>query len=365
MTTFTSSDSGIDPSGIDPSGIPPIASNKAAVLYGVHDLRIEQRPIPEPAPGEVLVAMRSVGVCGSDVHYYNEGRIGSFVLDSPTIMGHESSGVIIGVGDQVDALHIGQRVALEPGVPCGTCTQCRLGRYNLCPDMKFFASPPVDGAFVQYLTINQHFAYPVPDTLSDDAAALMEPFSVGIWACHKAGVAAGARVLVTGAGPIGVMALQAANAFGATEVIVTDTNTYRLERAVSLGASRAVDVSGEDDLSAQVAADILIECSGAPQALMQGMKCLSPAGIAVAVGMASSDDLLVPMSVIQSKELTLTGTFRYANTYPVAISLAAAGRVDLDACVTGYYPLEETEAAFLAAKSDPRVLKSVVRPNGI
>ena len=126
---------------------------------------------------------------------------------------------------------------------------------------------------------------------------------------------------------------------------------------MSLGASRAVDVSGEDDLSAQVAVDILIECSGAPQALIQGMKCLSPAGVAVAVGMASADDLLVPMSVIQSKELTLTGTFRYANTYPVAISLAAAGRVDLDACVTGYYPLEETEAAFLAAKSDPRVLK--------
>ncbi len=339
--------------------------NKAAVLYAVHDLRIEQRPIPDPAPGEVLVEMRSVGVCGSDVHYYNEGRIGSFVLDSPTIMGHESSGVVVGLGEGVDTLQVGDRIALEPGVPCGTCMQCRSGRYNLCPYVKFFASPPVDGAFVQYLTINQHFAYPVPDTISDDAAALMEPFSVGIWACRKAGVSAGASVLIAGAGPIGVMALQAARVFGATDVVVTDTNTYRLERAISLGADRVIDVSGEDDLSTQLTADIFIECSGAPHALTQGMKCLSPAGVAVAVGMASADDLLVPMAVMQSKELTLTGTFRYANTYPIAISLAAAGRVDLDACVTGHYSLEETEAAFMASKSDPTVLKSVVRPNEV
>jgi L-iditol 2-dehydrogenase len=178
-------------------------SNRAAVLHEPGDIRIEERPTPEPGPREVLVEITSVGVCGSDVHYYEHGRIGSHVVRAPLILGHESAGRVVALGEGATKHAEGDRVTLEPGVPCGRCRECRAGRYNLCADVVFFGTPPVDGAFARYVTIHEDFAFALPDGLSDDVGALMEPLSVGIWACRKAGVSAGDRVLVTGAGPIG------------------------------------------------------------------------------------------------------------------------------------------------------------------
>jgi L-iditol 2-dehydrogenase len=165
--------------------------NRAAIMYGTHDIRLEEVPVPEPAPREVLVEIEAVGVCGSDVHYYEEGRIGSFVVREPLILGHESMGTIIGLGEEVTKHEVGERVTLEPGVPDGTCRECRAGRYNLCPNVQFFATPPVNGAFTNYVNIHEDFAFALPDGLSDNAGALMEPLSVGIWACRKAKVEAG------------------------------------------------------------------------------------------------------------------------------------------------------------------------------
>ena len=337
--------------------------NRAAVMHGTHDIRLEERPFPEPAPKEIVVEINAVGVCGSDVHYYEEGRIGSFVVREPLILGHESMGTVVALGEEATKHEVGERVALEPGVPDMTCRECRAGRYNLCPNVSFFATPPIDGAFANYVAIHEDFAYSLPDHLSDNAGALMEPLSVGIWSCRKAGVRAGAHVLVTGAGPIGLLAMQVALAEGATDVTITDISPERLELAERTGATRTINVSEAPLVEAGVEVDALIECSGNERALGDGIRCLRPAGTAVVVGMGPGEESTIPLALIQNKEIWLTGTFRYANTYPAAIELAATGKVDLDAIVTGYYGLEDTEEALQASRKDPANVKPMVIPN--
>lgn len=336
--------------------------NQAAVLYAPHEIRMEERPQPQPGPKEVLVEIKAVGVCGSDVHYYEHGRIGSFIVSKPLILGHESAGVIVAVGEGVSQQRIGQRVTIEPGVPCRVCRECRHGRYNLCRNVQFFGTPPVDGAFTNYVTIPHDFAYPLPDSMSFEEGALIEPLSVGLWACRKAQLQGGDRVLVTGAGPIGIVSMKVAIALGAAEVIVTDVFPQRLEIAHKLGATRTVNVAQESLASARIEADALIECSGNNQALKDGLRALRPAGKAVLVGMGPGEEATIPLSFLQNNEIVLTGIFRYANTYQDAISLVSAGRIDLKSIITGYYTLEQTEQALQAAKNDPSNIKPVVVP---
>lgn len=340
-------------------------NNQAAVLHAPHELRIEDRRIPEPGPKEVLVQVRSVGVCGSDVHYYEHGRIGPHVVREPLVLGHESMGTVVGLGSEVARHTIGERVTLEPGIPCSRCHECRSGRYNLCPYVRFFATPPVDGAFTNYVTIHEDFAYPLPDSISDDAGALIEPLSVGLWACRKARLRGGDHVLITGAGPIGLLAMQAALALGATEVTITDINQRRLELAGRTGATRTINIAEIPLAEADLQANVLIECSGHPGAVIDGIRSLRPAGVAVLVGMGPHEEGTVPLSFLQNHEITLTGTFRYANTYPDAIALVAAGRVNLDAIVTGHYGLSDAEKALQASHNDPGSVKPIVVPDGV
>ncbi|WP_317451851.1 alcohol dehydrogenase catalytic domain-containing protein [Microbacterium sp. NIBRBAC000506063] len=171
------------------------------MLRGTRDLTLEERAVPTPASDEVLIQVHSVGVCGSDVHYYEHGRIGPYIVESPMILGHEASGRIVAVGKDVDPARVGQRVAIEPQRPCRKCDFCRSGAYNLCPEMEFYATPPIDGAFAEYVIIQDDFAYEIPDSISDHAAALMEPLSVGIAAAQKGGVKVGDTVLIAGADP--------------------------------------------------------------------------------------------------------------------------------------------------------------------
>jgi L-iditol 2-dehydrogenase len=331
---------------------------RAAVLHAPGEIRIEQRERPVPGPREVLVEIAAVGVCGSDVHYYEHGRIGPFVVEAPLVLGHEAAGRVVELGELASRHAVGDRVALEPGVPCGRCRECRAGTYNLCADVRFFATPPVDGAFAEYVAIHEDFAFALPDALSDEEGALMEPLSVGVWACQKARVGAGDRVLVTGAGPIGLLAMQCALAFGATEVTVVDVNEHRLELARRTGATRTLRAGEPLELEA----DALIECSGHPAAVGDGIRALRPAGTAVLVGMGPEEDGTLPLSLIQGRELWVTGTFRYANTYPAAIALAASGRVDLGAIVTGRFGLEDADAALRAGREDPASVKPIVVP---
>jgi L-iditol 2-dehydrogenase len=338
-----------------------VALMRASVLVAAGRIELEERPAPRPGPDEVLVDVRSVGVCGSDVHYYEHGRIGDFVVEAPMVLGHESAGVITAVGPGVTGLAVGQRVSVEPGVPDRSCAQCLAGRYNLCPQMRFFATPPIDGAFAEQVVVHQAFAHPVPDSMSDDEAALLEPLSVGVWACMKGRVGPGSRVLVTGAGPIGLVAVQTALAFGATEVVVSDVNPSRLELARSLGATELVDARSAS-VREVAPPSVLLECSGFPPAIAEGIRALDRAGRAVLVGMGG-DEIPLPLSAVQGRELELTGTFRYANTWPTAIALVAAGRVNLDRLVTGHYSLADAEKSLTVGRTDPDSVKVIVHPD--
>jgi L-iditol 2-dehydrogenase len=334
--------------------------NTVAALYEPRDIRIEERPLPVPGEREVLVEVRTVGVCGSDIHYYEHGRIGSYVVEQPLVLGHEVAGVVVDCGPHAERHTVGERVALEPGVPCGKCEECRHGRYNLCRDVRFFATPPIDGAFARYVTIHEDYAFALPEELSDTAGALLEPLSVAIWACWKGGVGLGSRVLVTGAGPIGNLAVQTARAAGATTLAVADVNADRLERAVRMGATHAIDTSERQLVPDDGPFDVLLECSGNESVTSAGLLALRPGGHAVLVGMGPGLDARLPVAALQQRELVLTGTFRYANTYPTATALAAAGRVDLDGLVDERFPLAATDDALRATRLDPRLLKVVV-----
>ena len=316
--------------------------------------------MPVPAMGEVLVEIRSVGVCGSDIHYYEEGRIGGFVVSAPLVLGHEAAGRIVGHGPQAGRLPLGTLVAIEPGVPCRRCPQCRGGRYNLCPDIRFLATPPVNGAFARYLAVPEDFCYPVPASLTADAAALIEPLSVGVWACRKAGVKPGDQVLVTGAGPIGLLAGLVARAAGARPVIC-DINPVRLARASQLGLPETADLR-QVGLAGLGPFDAFIECTGAADVPAEGLRALAPGGRAVLVGMSAADELRLPLSLLQTRELTVTGSFRYANTYPAAIQLAAAGAIPLQHFIDGVFPLEEAEQALRAPRDNPSLIKVAVHP---
>lgn len=331
---------------------------RANVLIEKKKLEMQERPVPTPGPGDVLIRVRSVGVCGSDVHYYTDGRIGDMVVESPMILGHEVSGVIVDVGPGVSEDRVGERVAIDPQRPCRTCRRCKTGQLNLCPQMEFYATPPIDGAFCDYVTAPADFTYPVPDALSDAAAALLEPFSVGLWACGKADLEPGSRALISGAGPIGALAALAARSYGATDVVVTDLVPSRRKRILEFGATASYDPTDADFDPAALEADAFIECSGATPAMLAGLQALRPGGAAVMVGMGA-EEMPIPVQYIANKEITLTGIFRYVDTWPKAIARALQPEVDLDALVTGEFALEDAEAA-LTSDSDPQSMKSVV-----
>jgi L-iditol 2-dehydrogenase len=333
----------------------------ASVLRAVNDVVLEERPIPSPGPREVLVQITAVGVCGSDVHYFEHGRIGDYVVRAPLVLGHEPAGRVVAIGANVTRHEVGQRVSIEPGVPCLACEQCLTGRYNLCPRMRFLATPPIDGAFCEYVSVHEAFAHAVPDHITDDAAAMLEPLSVGIWACRKGRVGPGTSVLVNGAGPIGLLAAQTALAFGATQVVIADVNENRLQLADRLGVTDTVNVARTMLADAGVEPEVLLECSGHPEATAAAVRVLAPAGRAVLVGMGA-DVLPLPLGTVQDRELEVVGVFRYANTWPTAVQLAASGRVALDPLVTGHFSLAAVRDALTAGSTDPSTVKVVVTP---
>lgn len=329
---------------------------RASVLTEPGVIAIEERPVPSPAPDEVLIRVASVGVCGSDVHYYAHGRIGDYVVEAPIVLGHEASGTIVAVGADVDPARVGERVAIEPQRPCRICDFCKSGEYNLCPSMEFWATPPIDGAFCEYATIQADFAFPVPDSISDHAAALIEPLSVGIAAAQKGEIKVGDTVLIAGGGPIGIIAAQAARSFGAVHVVIADLNPLRRELAASYGFT-VLDPAVDSTLDLR--ANVFIDASGAVPAIQNGIRSVRAGGTVVLVGSAD----VVPMSVpeIAMREIKVTGTFRYTNTWPLAIAMLEAGSVELDSLVTHEYGLEQVQEA-LDADASPTSLKRIVMP---
>lgn len=328
----------------------------ASVLRGVDDLVLEDRPVPEPAADEVLIEVASVGVCGSDVHYYRHGRIGPYVVESPLVLGHEVSGRIVAVGADVDEGRISERVSIEPQRPCRRCAFCRSGDYNLCPQMEFYATPPIDGAFCEYVVIQSDFAYAIPDSISDHAGALMEPLSVAIAAAQKGGIKVGDTVLIAGGGPIGIITAQVARAFGASDVVVADIASSRRALAARYGA-RVIDPATESTTELQ--ANVFIDASGATPAIQNGIRSTRPGGTVVLVGSADEFPLSVPD--VAMRELNVTGIFRYTGTWPIARTLLETGQVELDSLVTHVFGIEQVAEA-LSGEGDAESLKRIVTP---
>jgi L-iditol 2-dehydrogenase len=346
------------------------ATMKAAVLHAVHDMRVEEVPLPEVTPErDVLVRIRSVGVCGSDVHFFERGIIGKYPLAAPTIMGHEAAGEVVEVLDEACGLRPGDRVAIEPGYTCRRCEFCRSGRYNMCREVVFLAAPPIHGAFAEYLAWPSDFLFRLPDALSFDDGAMIEPLSVGLWASQRGGVGVGDTVAILGAGPIGLLTMQCALAAGATRAVVSDLEAGRLELAERLGASEILDASEVDaeamimELTGGRGVDVAFECAGAIPALQMALRVARNGGTVQIVGMPAEQHPQIPLYEMINRELDLRGLFRYANCYPPAISLVAAGRVDVASLVTHHFALEETpEAMTFVHERRDGVVKAVITP---
>jgi len=345
-------------------------SMKAAVLRNPFEIVIEDRPVPEVGPDEVLIKVMAVGVCGSDVHYYETGRIGRYVVEKPIILGHECAGIVAAVGENVTRFKVGDRVAVEPGVTCGTCEYCKQGRYNLCPDVEFLATPPYDGAFVQYFKHRQDFVYHIPEHLSFEEAALIEPFSVGIHAATRANIKPGQKVAVFGLGPVGLMAVVAARAFGASEVAAVDLEEIRLEAAKKLGVTLAVNAREHDavkeilDFTSGQGVDVAIEAAGHPKTLQNALVCLKRGGKLLVVGLPTQDNIPLNVPEIADKEVDIYGIFRYANTYPKGIEILASGIADVKPLITGRFSLEQTAQALEEARvNKAKHIKIMVYPN--
>ncbi len=341
-----------DTAPANPASIP--STMKALFLYGKKDLRLEERPVPAPGPGDVLLAVGSVGVCGSDKHFYSEGRASSDVMTEPFVMGHEFGGGIAAVGPGVDPARVGERVSVEPLVPCGECRACQHGEYNICPTQLFHGVPGAEGALQEYVVVPARNAFPIPDAVSDDAAAMVETISVSLWASQRGGLTIGDTVLVTGGGPIGLFALQVARARGADRVVLVEPQASRREIAGRLGAETVTSldqVTGEHDM--------LMECTGVQQVRHDGCALVRPGGKAVFIGVGAQD-ALVPMPSVIEREVEIRGVMRYRFTWPTVIEGLRSGRYVADPLVTRTLPLEEAHRAWTETPDGPDV-KTIIR----
>lgn len=331
--------------------------NRAAVMTGLGKIEIEERPVPAPGPRQAVVRIEAVGACGSDTAYLKAGRIGDYVVDGPIILGHEAAGQVETVGSEVTNVKLGDRVAIEPGTPCRDCVECLAGRYHLCSRLEFLATPPYDGALLQLLLIDSRNLFPIPDEMSYEQGALLEPLSVGIWACHRASLNPGDQVLVTGAGPVGLVSAAAAWALGAGSVTLTDVSDFRLDLAKSMGFA-----TEKSEAPSEQTFDVLIECSGAPGILADGLRRLRPAGRAAMVGMSKEEAIALPLAQLNPQELTISLVNRYAHTWPIAIDLVASGRVDLNPLITHHFRLDQTEEALMLGSHVPDSVKAIIHP---
>ncbi|XP_072138852.1 sorbitol dehydrogenase-like [Mobula birostris] len=333
--------------------------NLSVVLYEKNDLRLEYRPIPEPGPNEVLLKMHSVGICGSDVHYWQNGRIGDFVVRKPMVLGHEGSGTVFKVGPGVQHLKPGDRVAIEPGFPRENDEHCRAGRYNLSPTIFFCATPPDNGNLCQYHAHNANYCYKLPESVSLEEGALIEPLSVAIHACRRGGVTIGSKVLILGAGTIGLMNLLVSKAMGASQVLICDLLESRLKKAKEMGATSTIAVEknmSSKELSQKVRdafggalAGTSIECTGAELCIQAGIYATKSGGVFVLVGVGKPS-ANIPIFEVEVREIDIRGVFRYCNTWPVAIDMLASKAIDVKPVVTHRFLLEEAVKAFETTK---------------
>lgn len=341
---------------------------KVAVMLGIGKMGYEERPIPTPADNEVLVKLEYVGICGSDLHYYETGAIGNYVVEPPFVLGHEPGGVVVEVGKNVKHLKVGDKVALEPGKTCGHCEFCREGKYNLCPDVVFFATPPVDGVFSEYVAHEADLCFKLPDNVSTLEGALIEPLAVGFHAANQGGAHAGQTAVVMGAGCIGLVSMMALKAEGVSKVYVVDVMPKRLEKALELGADGVINGAEIDAVSKIVeltegkGCDLVVETAGTEITTRQAINMAKKGANIVLVGYSKSGEMTLPMSLVLDKELTFKTVFRYRHIYPMAIDAVAAGKVNLKGIVTDVFDFDDIQNAMDRSVADKRnIVKAVVK----
>uniref|UniRef100_A0A0B6Z6E7 Sorbitol dehydrogenase n=1 Tax=Arion vulgaris TaxID=1028688 RepID=A0A0B6Z6E7_9EUPU len=328
--------------------------NLTLTLYGIKDLRLEDKPIPEPGAGEVQISVRSVGICGTDVSFWQNGQIGDIKVKAPLALGHEPSGVITKLGDGVNNLQVGDRVAVEPNKPCGTCQFCKKGNYNLCLDLMYLATPPTSGALCRYFCHPASFVHRLPDNVSFDEGALVQPMSLGFYACQRADINIGDYVLVSGAGPLGMSVVLAAKARGASKVCVTDIKQDRLDFIRKIGADLTVTTSEDEDpkITSQKVVqavgrevDASVECSGAQNATSTAIYSTRPRGVVCQVGFGSKTVDFPILSAV-FKELDIRGMIRFNNSYPTVIEAISSGKVDVKQLISHRFTLENALQAY-------------------
>ncbi|MCY6958442.1 NAD(P)-dependent alcohol dehydrogenase [Clostridium brassicae] len=341
---------------------------KVAVMPEIGKIQLEERDIPKPKDDEVLVKLEYVGICGSDLHYYETGAIGDFIVEPPFVLGHEPGGTVVEVGENVKHLKIGDRVALEPGKTCGHCEFCKTGRYNLCPDVVFFATPPVDGVFQEYVAHEAELCFKLPNNVSTMEGALIEPLAVGFHAAMQGNAKAGQIAVVMGAGCIGLVTMMALKAMGVSKVYVVDIMGKRLQKALELGADGVINGSTTDvvqkimELTDGKGCDLAIETAGTQVTTIQAMHMIKKGSTIVLVGYSKNGEMNLPMGLALDKELTFKTVFRYRHIYPMAIDAVAAGKVNLKGIVTDVFKLDEAQKAMdysVNNKSD--IVKAVIR----
>lgn len=341
-----------------------LTTQQAVVLEQPGKIVLTNVNIPKISDAnEVIIQIKATGICGSDIHYYTHGRISHFVVKSPMVLGHESSGVVALIGDNVKTLKVGDRVALEPGFPNRFSSKLKEGRYNLDPDLKFAATPPYDGTLTKYYRAPKDFVYKIPDHVSFEEGALMEPLSVAVHANKLAKMRFGARCVVFGAGPVGLLTGKVASVFGATDVVFVDLSETKLERAKQFGATHTVNsgdlppgVSVESVIRKAIGkkdADVIFECSGAQPCIRTGIEVCKAGGTYVQVGMGQ-EEIQFPISKISTKEITLQGSFRYCQgDYSDSIELVSTGKLSLKPLITHRYQFKEAIEAFDENRDHP------------
>ena len=341
---------------------------KVAVMLGIGKMGFEERDIPQPKDDEVLVKLEYVGICGSDLHYYESGAIGDYVVKPPFVLGHEPGGTVVEVGKNVTHLKVGDRVALEPGKTCGHCEFCRTGRYNLCPDVVFFATPPVDGVFQEYVAHEAGLCFKLPDNVSTMEGALIEPLAVGFHAARQGGAQAGQTAVVTGAGCIGLVSMMALKAMGVSKVYSVDVMDKRLDKALELGADGVINGSKEDavkkvmELTGGMGCDLVIETAGTEITTRQAVQMTKKGATIVLVGYSKTGEIKMPISLALDKELTFKTVFRYRHIYPMAIDAVASGRVNLKGIVTNEFALDDIQEAMdESVNNKADIVKAVVK----
>ena len=341
---------------------------KVAIMTDVARVELTEREIPRPGKNEVLVRVEYVGVCGSDLHYYENGGIGPNIVKPPFVLGHEAGGTVVEVGEEVKHLKVGDRVALEPGKTCGHCEFCRTGRYNLCPDVIFFATPPVDGVFQEYVAHEADICFKIPDQMDTMEAALIEPLAVGFHAARQGGARLGMTAVVTGAGCIGLVSMMALKAMGVTRIIAVDVMPKRLDKALELAATDVINGKEQDTveevlkLTDGMGPDLVIETAGSEITTRQAIQFCKKGGTIVLVGYSASGEMKLPMSTALDKELTFKTVFRYRHIYPLAIEAVASGRVNLKGIVTDVFSLDDIQNAMdQSVKNKADIVKSVIK----